>query len=85
MILVTSEYYTATDEVNHQIDELISIIKKYDSNAMLIDEAACTKDMIAITDHDFSVVTWLSIAAIFLIIAFVFKSASLPFYSCCCH
>jgi len=79
LILVTSEYYTATDEVNNQIDKLASIIKKYDSNAMLIGEAACTKDMIAITDHDFSVVTWLSIAAIFFIIAFVFKSASLPF------
>ena len=79
LILVSSEYYTATDEVNNQIDELISIIKRYDPNAMLIGEAACTKDMIAITDHDFTVVTWLSIAAIFLIIAFVFKSASLPF------
>ena len=79
LVLVTSEYYTATDEVNNQIDELTSIIKKYDPNAMLIGEAACTKDMIAITDHDFNVVTWLSIGAIFLIIAFVFKSASLPF------
>ncbi len=79
LILVTSEYYTATDEVNKQIDELVSVIKAYDPNAMLIGEAACTKDMIAITDHDFTVVTWLSIAAIFLIIAFVFKSASLPF------
>ena len=79
LVLVTSEYYTATDEVNKQIDDLTSIIKKYDPNAMLIGEAACTKDMIAITDHDFTVVTWLSIGAIFLIIAFVFTSASLPF------
>ncbi|MCQ2585632.1 MAG: MMPL family transporter [Treponema sp.] len=79
LVLVTSEYYTATDEVNNQIDELNEIIKKYDPNGMIIGEAACTKDMIAITDHDFNVVTWLSIAAIFLIIAFVFKSASLPF------
>ncbi|MCQ2573774.1 MAG: MMPL family transporter [Treponema sp.] len=79
LVLVTSEYYTATDEVNNQIDELNEIIKKYDPEGMIIGEAACTKDMIAITDHDFNVVTWLSIAAIFLIIAFVFKSASLPF------
>lgn len=79
LILVTSEYYTATDEVNQQIAELNDIIKKYDPEGMIIGEAACTKDMIAITDHDFKVVTWLSIAAIFLIIAFVFKSAALPF------
>ena len=79
LILVTSEYYTATDEVNQQIAELNDIIKKYDPAGMIIGEAACTKDMIAITDHDFNVVTWLSIAAIFLIIAFVFKSAALPF------
>ena len=69
LVLVSSEYYTATDEVNNQIDELISIIKRYDPNAMLIGEAACTKDMIAITDHDFTVVTWLSIAAIFLMLS----------------
>ncbi len=79
LVLVTSEFYTATDEVNAQIDDLNAIIKRYDPNGMLIGEAACTKDMIAITDHDFAVVTILSMAAIFLIIAFVFKSASLPF------
>ena len=37
--------------------------EKYDKNGMLIGEAPCTKDMIEITDHDFQVVTVISIAA----------------------
>ena len=56
LILVQSEYKVASDEVNKQCDELNAIIKKYDSNAMLIGEAPCTKDLIRITDKDFKVV-----------------------------
>lgn len=78
LILVQSEYKTASDEVNAQCDELNRIIKKYDSTAMLIGEAPCTKDLITITDTDFKVVSAISIVAIFIIIACVFKSASLP-------
>ena len=39
----------------------------------------CTKDMIEVTDEDFRVVNTVSIAAIFIIIALVTKSFSLPF------
>jgi len=78
LLLISSEYKVASDEVNKQIDELNAILKSYDQNAMLIGEAPCTKDMIKITDHDFDVVNVISIAAIFLIIAFVLKSVSLP-------
>ena len=78
LFLVQSEYKTATDEVNAQCEELNSIIKKYDSTAMLIGEAPCTKDLITITDKDFKVVSAISIVAIFLIIALVFKSVSVP-------
>lgn len=78
MFMISSEYHTASDEVNEQVKTINNIIKKYDENAMLIGEAPCTKDLIEVTDHDFVVVSWLSIAAIFLIIAIVFKSASLP-------
>ena len=46
---------------------------------MLIGEAPCMKDMIETTDHDFKVVNAISILAIFVIIALVEKSASLPF------
>ena len=78
LILVQSEYKVASDEVNKQCDELNAIIKKYDSNAMLIGEAPCTKDLIRITDKDFKVVNAISIIAVFLIIFFVFKSISIP-------
>ena len=78
LILINSEYKTATDEVNEQITRLNEILKKYDEGGMLIGEAPCTKDLITITDHDFKVVDAISIAAIFLIIAIVFKSISLP-------
>ena len=77
-MLVQSEYKVASDEVNQQCTELNRIIKKYDDSAMLIGEAPCTKDLITITDKDFKVVNAISIIAVFLIIAFVFKSISLP-------
>lgn len=78
LILVQSEYKVATEEVNDQCSKLNSIIKKYDSSAMLIGEAPCTKDLITITDKDFKVVSAISIVAIFLIITMVFRSVSLP-------
>ncbi len=78
MMLVTSEYATASDEVNNQCDEINKIIKKYDDSAMLIGEAPCTKDLIEITNTDFARVSAVSIGAIFVIILFVFKSISLP-------
>lgn len=78
LMLVGSEYKTASEEVNQQIEVLNTIIKRYDSNAMLIGEAPCTKDLIEITDKDFKVVSAISICAIFLIIVFVFRSISLP-------
>ncbi len=78
MMLVQSEYKVATDEVNDQCGKLNTIIKKYDSSAMLIGEAPCTRDLITITDQDFKVVSAVSIIAIFLIITVVFRSVSLP-------
>lgn len=78
LMLVSSEYAVASDEVNNQCEEINNIIKKYDPSAMLIGEAPCTKDLIEITDEDFARVSVVSIGAIFLIIAFVFKSISLP-------
>ena len=78
MMIVSSEYAVASDEVNAPCDAIKSIIKKYDDTAMLIGEAPCTKDLIEITDEDFKTVSIVSIGAIFVIIAFVFKSISLP-------
>ncbi len=78
LLLVTSEYAVASDEVNKQCDSIKTIVKKYDSKGMLIGEAPCTKDLIEITDKDFKVVSAVSIGVIFIIIVFVFQSISLP-------
>ena len=78
LILVASEYKTASDEVNNQITEIQNIVKKYDKKAMVIGEAPCTKDLIDITDKDFKTVSAVSIVLIFIIIAVVLKSISLP-------
>ncbi len=78
LVLITSEYAVASDEVNEQCDTLNTILKKYDSKGMLIGEAPCTKDLIEITDTDFNTVNGVSIGIIFAIIFFVFKSVSLP-------
>lgn len=79
LMLINSEYKVASDDVNAQINELNGILKKYDQGGMLIGEALCMKDMIETTDHDFKVVNAVSILAIFVIIALVEKSISLPF------
>ena len=78
MMVVASEYATASDEVNNQIDEIVKIVKDYSADAMVIGEAPCTKDLITITDTDFKRVSIVSIGAIFIIILLVFKSVSLP-------
>ena len=78
LMLISSAYVISSDEVNAQIDALNAVLKKYDAGGMLIGEAPCTKDLLACTDHDFAVVSLISIAAIFLIILLVQKSFSLP-------
>ena len=79
LLLINSEYHAASDAVNEQIDALNAILKRYDPSGMLIGEAPCMKDMIETTDHDFQVVNLVSILAIFVIIALVEKSITLPF------
>ncbi|MDD4508238.1 MAG: MMPL family transporter [Eubacteriaceae bacterium] len=78
LMIINSEYTTGTDQVNTQIDALNKVLDKYDSTGMLIGEAPCTKDLITISNHDFQVVNIISIVLIFIIIALVLKSASLP-------
>ncbi len=79
LLLINSEYKVASDAVNEQIGELNGILKRYDQGGMLIGEAPCMRDMIETTDHDFKMVNAVSIIAIFLIIAIVEKSFTLPF------
>ncbi len=78
LMLINSAETVASNAVNEQIDQINRIVGKYDPKGMVIGEAPCTKDLISITDRDFKVVSIISIAAIFLIIAINFKSVSLP-------
>lgn len=78
LLLVSSEYEVATDEINEQCGKISGIIKKYDENGMLIGEAPATKDLVEITDKDFNTVSIVSIGAIFILIMIVMKSISLP-------
>lgn len=78
MLIFMSAYKTGSDEANHQCNAIEKIIKKYDKNGMLVGEAACTRDLIKITNKDFATVSFVSIFLIFIIIALVFKSISLP-------
>ena len=78
LLMVSSEYAIASDEVNAQCDRLDAILDRYDTKGMLIGEAPCTKDLINITNEDFKRVSAVSILAIFAIILLVFKSISLP-------
>ncbi|MBQ9898428.1 MAG: MMPL family transporter [Ruminococcus sp.] len=78
LMMIGSEYKVASDEVNAQVVKINDIVSRYDAGAMLIGEAPATKDLIEITDHDFAVVSILSIAVVFMIIALTFKSVTLP-------
>ena len=78
LLLVNSEYKSASDELNNLIIEMSDIVKSYDKDAMVTGEGALTKDLTTIADQDFKNVSVASIAAIFVIILIVFKSVSIP-------
>lgn len=78
MILVNSRYTSGTVPMDRQLDEMNAIVKKYDPNGVISGEGAMTKDLIRIADVDFRNVNITSILAVFLVIALVFRSASIP-------
>lgn len=78
MMMVNSSYNTATDLVSKQLDELDTIVSRYDPDAYITGEAALTDDLIDTSAVDFKVTSYISIAAIFLIIAIVFQSLTIP-------
>lgn len=78
LMIVTSDYATATSKVNRQCTQIEKIIKKYDKSAMLIGEAPCTKDLVNITNSDFNRVNAVSIIIVFFIILISFRSISIP-------
>ncbi len=78
MMMVNSKYATASQEVSDQLDEMREILKQYDSGALITGEAAMTNDLIETSAVDFNITNYISIAAIFLIVLFVFQSLTVP-------
>ena len=78
LMMINSEYATASDQVSAQLKEIGSIIKAYDPGALITGEAALTDDLISTSAVDFQVTNYISIAAILLIVAWVFRSLSMP-------
>lgn len=78
VMLVNSEYEAATDPSNKQVEEMYSILKEYDPDGYISGEGAMYSDLVGITVTDFTVTSIISILAVFIIIAILFKSYSIP-------
>ncbi len=78
LMMINSSYAPATEEVARQLDAMTAIFQDYDPDAMITGEGAMYRDLIDTSSVDFQVTNYISIAAIFLIIAFVFRSISIP-------
>ena len=78
MMMINSQSATASDLVSRQLKEISAIIKDYDPSALITGEAALTDDLISTSAVDFQVTNYISIAAILLIVAWVFRSMSMP-------
>lgn len=78
LMFVSSDYSSATDEVNSQLAKIDKIVKGYQKDGMVIGEAPMMKDLQDVTDVDLTMVNNVSIIAIFIIIMLTFKSISIP-------
>ena len=78
LIMINSEYATASEQVSSQLEAVNSILKRYDPGALVTGEAALTDDLIKTSAVDFQVTNYISIAAILVIVAWVFRSLSMP-------
>lgn len=78
LFLVNSKFGPATPELTAQLQQMEQIVKSYDPNAYITGEGAIEQGLIDTTDRDFAVTAVLSVAAIFILIAIVFKSVTLP-------
>ncbi len=83
LVIINSLYEIASPELEKQITEVDSLVKKYDKNAIVAGEGPLMKDLTTIADHDFKMVNYASILVIFVLMLFVLKSVSLPFILIC--
>ena len=78
LVMINSNYETATDEANNLINQIDKLLKSYDENAIMAGEGPLMKDLVEIADHDFNSVNIVSIGVIFVLMIIVLKSGSLP-------
>ena len=78
LMMINSAYSPATPEMTEQLHRMEDIVLRADPAALITGEGAVTQGLIDTTDIDFAVTALLSIGAIFLLIAIVFRSFSLP-------
>ena len=78
LMMINSSYEPATSQVARQLDQMNAILFEYDPNAMVTGEGAMYRDLIDTSSVDFQITNYISIAAIFLIIAVVFRSVTVP-------
>lgn len=78
LIMINSRYPAASKEVSAQLSQIGTIVKAFDPGAYITGEAALTDDLISTASVDFKVTSYISIAAIFLIVALLFQSVSIP-------
>lgn len=83
MILVSSKYEIASNELNSQINKINEVVKQYDEKGMFVGEGPLMKDLVEISNHDFNSVNTFSIGIIFIIMIFVLGSISLPVILIC--
>ena len=82
VMLVNSIYESSTDKCNEQVEKIENIVRKYTGSehyGYVTGEGALYKDLIETTKVDFAVTSLISIIAVFIVIAIVFKSISIPF------
>lgn len=83
LMIINSIYEIASPEIKKQIEEVDTLVKKYDPNAIVAGEGPLMNDLTSIADHDFKMVNYASILVIFVLMLIVLKSISLPFILIC--
>ncbi len=78
LMMINSSYAPATDQVSEQLDAMNAVLHAVDPKAMITGEGAMYRDLIDTSAVDFQVTNYISVAAIFLIIAVVFRSLTIP-------
>lgn len=82
IMLAVSDYTATTEKCDNQVEQMQSIVNEYageeKGTGYVTGEGALYKDLKQTTDTDFRVTNIISIIAVFIVIAVVFKSWTLP-------